>query len=282
MKLSVLKPSFLAVGLCAAVLNVPAQDHGHLRIGAPNTAQNTPLYFYNGSDFAKASSYVKTLIHTNAGRFAGYYQGNITLTVQAATSAYSGPEADPPALGSLVRATILSIQGPPGGTFGFWESNAVSPTLSIPAGQTNGVPFIVSQTSGLPGADPFGHIHGRRFTATRPGIYTATFQAHDSSTNGVGGGPIHAYSPTLEVVFQAGVCIASVEPDYEDGHVHVRFGATAGRIWQVEYTTLLGPGANWLPAGHPVPGNDYFLDRIHDLPPGAQRFYRVVGTLPPP
>jgi hypothetical protein len=82
----------------------------------------------------------------------------------------------------------------------------------------------------------------------------------------------------LPVWFQAGVNIVEVEPDYEEGHVHVRFGAEAGFSWQVEFSTNLGPAAVWLPAGNPVTGADVVSERIHDLPPGVQRFYRVKGT----
>jgi hypothetical protein len=79
------------------------------------------------------------------------------------------------------------------------------------------------------------------------------------------------------------VNIESVEPDYEEGHVHVRFGAMAGFLWQVEYSGALGPQADWRPAEGPVTGNDYFFELIHELPPGGQRFYRVSGMpVPPP
>jgi hypothetical protein len=272
----------LTLGLSAATLTVRGQDHGHLRIGATNTAQGTPLYFYNGPDFAESSGYVKTLFYTNSGKYAGYYQGNVTLTVQAATPAFSGPEADPPAFGSLERATIVSVAGPAGGVFAFWENGATNPTISVACGATNGTSFAVTQTDGSPGADPFGHIHGRRMTATLPGIYHVTFRAHDACTNGTGGGAIHTPSDTITVAFQAGVCVTSVEPDEEEGHVHVRFGATAGFNWQLEYSRELGPNANWLPAEYPVTGTDYFREVIHELPPGIHRFYRVKGTLLPP
>jgi|SRR6185503_8158172 hypothetical protein len=271
--------SSLALSLCIGASSALAQDHGHLRIGATNTAQGTPLYFYNGPDFAQSSGYVKTLIYTNAGRFAGYYQGNVTLTVQAATPDFSGPEPDAPSLGTLVQATIVSVEGPAGGSFGFWESGANSPTISVTCGETNVVRFNVTQTDGSPGADPFGHIHGRRMTATLPGTYVVTFQAHDASTNGAGGGPIHASSDTVRVAFQAGVCISAIEPDADKGQVRLRFGSMAGFTWQIEYTHELGPAANWLPAEDPVTGTDYFIERIHQLAPGEKRFYRLKGTL---
>jgi hypothetical protein len=57
---------------------------------------------------------------------------------------------------------------------------------------------------GQPGADPFGHIHGRRFTADKAGVYTVGFKAYDISTNGTAGSPIHTAAEILDIVFQAG------------------------------------------------------------------------------
>ncbi len=63
-----------------------AQGHGHLNIGALGLNPGDPLAFINGPDFAADTGYVKTLIHTNGGRFAGYFEGNFTLTTLPATT----------------------------------------------------------------------------------------------------------------------------------------------------------------------------------------------------
>src|SRR5262245_6786843 len=173
------KSCFMLLFVCG--LDLHAQDHGHLRIAARAPVPGTQLYFYNGPDFATNSSYVKTLVFTNDGRYSNYFQGNVTLTVQAVTPDYGGPEPDAPALGSYIRARILSVTGPPGGEFAFWETGATSPTITVAAGQTGTNSFNVTQTDGSPTADPFGHIHGRRMTLTKPGIYTVAFQAFDTS-----------------------------------------------------------------------------------------------------
>ena len=249
-----------------------------MRIGATNTAQGTPLYFYNGPDFAKSSGYVKTLIYTNSGRFAGYYQGNVTLTVQAATPDFSGPEPDAPALGSLVRASIVSVQGPAGGAFGFWEAGAINPTISVDCGQTGTSSFAVTQTDGSPGADPFGHIHGRRMTATRPGIYTVEFRAFDTSTNGVSGGPIHGPSDTIQVSFQAGINIDTITAG--GGVMTVRFGSMANQNFSLEWAPDLNPGTKWTPVSGPLPGNDYFQTLTDATSTGVTRFYRILVTSP--
>ena len=275
-----LLPLALASGLVLGSPILHAQDHGHLNVGAVGTNQNDQLNWNNGADFIASSGYVKTLNHTNVGKYAGYYQQNITLTALAQTPAFGGPVAGAPALGSVVFARMSLLSGPFGGKFGFWDaSSTTAPSISLNAGETATNLFQVTQATGEPGADPYGHIHGRRFTATRPGIYQVGFQAVDVSTNGVGGGPVHTPSAVLPLWFQAGVNIASVEPDHEDGHVHVRFGAPLNTTWQVEYTESLSP-TNWLPAGTVVTGLDYFFEVMHAGDPGVQRCYRVRRLTP--
>ena len=268
-----------------AIITVPfwtqplqAQDHGHLRIGATNTAQGTPLHFYNGPDFAAASGYIKTLVLTNGGPYSNYFNQNITFTVQAATAAYGGPEADAPALGSHIRAAILSVKGPIGGTFAFWETGATDPTVSLVSGETGTNSYDVTQTDGSPGVDPFGHIHGRRFTATKPGIYTVAFQAFDASTNGLNGGPIHAPSEIIEVSFQAGINIASLAKA-TNGNT-VTFGSMAGQNFWLESSINLNDPLGWIPIAGPVSGNDYFLSLPDTNSIGQLRLYRLKAADP--
>jgi hypothetical protein len=254
------------------------QTHGHLNVGAVGTNQNDALFFANGVDFAPDSAYVKTLLYTNAGRYADYHQGNITLTALAQTAEHAGPEPGAPALGSLIQASIVSVEGPTGGQFSFWENGATTPTYSIRVGETATNLWRLSENDGVPSTDPFGHIHGRRLTATKPGIYRVGFQAFDTSTNGVGGQPIHSPSEVLTVAFQAGIHVETVEPDDQEGHVHIYFGAMAGFTWQVEASTNVGPAAVWFSAGDPQIGTDTFTELLHDVPPGDRRFYRVKGV----
>jgi hypothetical protein len=274
--------SALICGLVLSSLLLRAQDHGHLNAGAVGTNQNDQLNWNNAVDFMAASGYVKTFDYTNAGKYAGYYQGNITPTAFPQTPAYGGPVAGAASLGALLQGRISLLAGPVGGKFGFWDTNstvASGPTISVGVGETSTNLFWITQADGSPGADPFGHIHGRRLSATKPGLYQVGFQAFDVSTNGAGGGPIHTPSAVLPVWFQAGVNIESVEPDYEDGHVHVRFGAPANTTWQLESIDSLS-STNWRPAGASVTGQDYFIEVLHEGDPGLNRFYRVRRTAP--
>jgi len=254
-------------------LKAAAQSHGHLNAGALGTNQNDKLFFANGGDFVDSSGYVKTLTFTNDFRFAGYYEGNITLTVLPATEGHEGPDPAAPALGSFIQFSMSCLAGPSGGAFGFWEAGSTAPTHSVQPGEHSTNLFRLTEADGSPGLDPYGHIHGRRFTATKPGFYTIGFQVFDTSTNGVNGGPIHRPSDVLPVVFQAGINISGIT---KTGLVaSVRYGSSANQIYTLEYSTNLAASILWLPVGSPQIGNDYFkvLEDPATLDP--QRFYRV-------
>jgi hypothetical protein len=268
---------FSGAALCTPT-QLRAADHGHLNAGALGTSQNDQLIWANGADYIASSGYVKTLDFTNGGTYRGYFQQNITLTALPRTAANAGPAPQAPALGSFIRAKMTCLEAPPGARFGFWDTGALSPTISLAAGEAATNTWAVSGSDGSPGSDPYGHIHGRRFTATKAGLYLVSFQAIDTSTNGTGGGPIHSPSAELPVWFQAGVNVVSIEPDFEEGHVHIRFGGRLGFTWQVEASDLLGPQADWKPAGTPIVGDDVFIQTIHEGDPGRYRYYRVQGT----
>jgi hypothetical protein len=268
----------LVLGLALSLrLDLCAQDHGHLNVGALGMYQDDPLSFVNGADFSYTSGYVKTLTHTNAGRFAGFFQGNFTLTALAATAEHAGPDPAASALGSFIRIRMYCLEAPAAGQFGFWDSGSTSPSELLAAGQISTNLWPLSESDGSPGTDPYGHIHGRRFTATKAGAYKVAFQAFDTSTNGINGGPIHSASAWLEVVFQAGV-VVSIEPNGIQKRVW--FVAPAGSSWQPEVAGSMDAGARWAPLGGPVIGNDSRIAVIDDEAEIGSRFYRLKMIVP--
>src|SRR5690349_1583178 len=112
----------MAIGIVACANSTFAQSHGHLNIGAVGTGQGDQLTFDNAAIFSTNTGYIMTLTHTNGGTYAGYYQGNITLTALAATPSFGGPVPNAPAPGSQVWAEIVSVDGPAGGAFNFWDT----------------------------------------------------------------------------------------------------------------------------------------------------------------
>ena len=260
----------LLIGITASVESAYGQAHGHLNIGAVSTNCGAQLSFDNGNIFETNTAFVMTLNYTNNGTYGGYYQGNITLAVLAQTAAHGGPVPNAPALGSLEYAQIVSVDGPEGGSFAFWDTGALSPTISIACGATGTNSYRVSENDGSPGADPYGHIHGRRFTATKPGIYLVGFRTLDCSTNGIDGGPIHTPSDVLKFYFQAGVNISAVTGG-KDGNM-ITFAAPGGKNCTVQSLDNLGT-TNWLDVKS-VTGADAF-QTVLDPSSSAQKFYRI-------
>jgi hypothetical protein len=263
--------------LAAPGLEVLAQ-HGHLNAGALGKNEGDALYFQNGDDFIMTSGYVKTLVWTNAGRFAGYYEGGITPTALPATPETGGPAPEAAALGSFIEMRLVSVEAPAGGLFGFWEAGATNPTVELSGDGTEAHSWILSESDGSPGSDPYGHIHGRRFTATLPGLYRIGFQLVDRSTNGAAGGPIHQPSEVVHLHFQAGITITSMVR--EATGATVTFGAPANGSYVLEYSTNLATAAGWIPIEGGAQGTDHFESLMDDQVDGATRYYRVRRLAP--
>lgn len=181
-------------------------QHSHLEIGATDASPGSALFFATGEDFETGSGYEKPLLPADSGTtYEGYFHGNITFTVRAATAQFGGPEPFAPAVGTRVSAELVSVDGPFGGAFAFWETDATEPTFSVNSGfNGTGERWWISENDGVAGSDPYGHVHGRRFTVTRPGVYHVTFRAWDESTHGEGGQPLHAPSEPITIRFTAG------------------------------------------------------------------------------
>jgi hypothetical protein len=267
-----------AIGIAALPLQGIAADHGHLNVGSVGTNQNDPLTFDNGALFDTSTGYLLTLIYTNGGTYTGYYQANITLTVLAATAAHSGPVPGAPALGSRIFAQIAAVDGPPGGAFGFWDTGALNPTISLASATSGTNLFRLSENDGSPGTDPYGHIHGRRFTATKPGLYAVTFRAFDVSTNGVSGGSIHTPSDVLKIYFQAGVTITSLQKSNDTATV--TFGARLNRNYILQSSGNPADPNSWVDGSDTLTGNDALTALVDANATNRQRFYRVKDVTP--
>lgn len=196
------KPGLALAALLLATGSTLAQ-HGHLNAGAIGQNQNDQLVWDNGAAFAAGSGYVQNMAFADSGRYAGLFNSGPTFTALSVTNAGGS------AAGSFLTAEIVSVAGPVGGQFAFWEGEdqggGSTPVFSILTGGTGlSYRFALSDAmlgAGIAGQDPFGHLHGRRFTTTTEGLYTIGFRVFDTSVNGTGGGPIHQPSDVLFMNF---------------------------------------------------------------------------------
>jgi hypothetical protein len=274
----------LLPGLAAFV--IPSRADTHIYAGALGTNQNDQCRFSNGSLFdAALSSYALPQILRTNGLNAGYYRGDaLTFSALAATPANGGPIPGCAAFGSRLAVQVVSVEGPPGGSFAFWEGDGESDlgtiTFSLPVGTKNGTNcLVISENNGEPGADPYGHIHGREFTTAAPGTYTVGFRVIDVSTNGFDGGPIQSPSDVLAVRFQAGLRIESIQSF--TNRVTVSWRSPPGISNLLEATDSVASG-KWLPAAAPLRGNNNLQSFTDTNAPTGNRWYRIrqLNNLP--
>ena len=268
---------FAAAAILAAASSAQAQDHGHLYISAYSQQTGAQLYFDNSSIFEAASGYVKTLLlNTNpASRYLGRYDGGITFTPRSTNilrGADYGPNAAAP--GTVVYFQITQVDGPPGGAFEFWESTNSVPAFSVPSGSGATNTVKITEANGAPDGDPYGHIHGRRFTATRPGIYRVAFQAWDFSTNGLAGAPKHTPSAPLTIALQAGFVLESVKRTNQ--LASVKFGTAVTHDFTVQANTNLTASNGWVNISARLRGTDYFQTVPDVSATNGSKFYRVL------
>lgn len=217
-----IKPTALICSACLACLVVfgllgdnSVQAQGvivadHLYAGAVGTAYDDQLIWANAAAFSTNAGYYP-MGYSAGGQWAGYYNSEPTMAVLAATAAFGGPSSLAPALGSFIQAKIFLVSAPEGGQFGFWEAGSTAPTYNLNVSEIS--PLIPlsggadNPDAGTFGVDPYGHIDGRRFSATVPGDYIVGLQLIDTDDNGLDGLPIHSPSDILYVNFRAGALV---------------------------------------------------------------------------
>ena len=276
--------SFVALGWGVATFSSRADTH--IFAGALGTNQNDKLNFSNGSLFnAHQSTFSFPQILRTNGLNTGYYRGDVvTFSALAGTIPNGGPIPGHAAFGSQLAVQVVSVAGPDGGSFAFWEGDGESDlgaiTFSVPVGTTNATNFlIVSENNGVPGTDPYGHIHGRQFTSSAPGTYIVGFRVIDVSTNGAGGGPIQSPSDVLLVRFQAGLRIETMQR--LTNRVAVSFRSLLAITNVLEAASSLDLGS-WQPVAGPLRGNGNVQSLTETNAPVGNRFYRLrlLNNLP--
>jgi hypothetical protein len=268
--------SCAALGLVFCVTSILVHGHEHLAAGANSTAPGAPLVFVNAADFAAPSGFVFNFSpgESNSPYAGVFYTSDLVFEALASLPNNGGPEPLHAALGSRIALVLESLEGPPGGRLGFWETtvdDALSTNLTWSAAvnlSTAAEPILISESDGSPGSDPYGHKHGRIFSLTAEGLYRAGFRFVDTSTNGPAGGPIQSPSERFFLWFQAGLTLGSITAGAEG--LTIQF-ATASNVeegedgtatqYTLESSPQLGPGAQWHAIGTPVAGDDH----LHNL-----------------
>ena len=198
-------------------LNLQAQ-HAHIYAGATGQNPGDALWFVNSPIFDTNSygGYTQSpaciyLDNNLPALYPGLYQTATTFVSLPATIFNGGPAPYAASLGAYLEMKFVSLQGPAGGSLTVWDeiTDPQNPAVlfKVPVGTSNGTNrFNLSEGDvSDPESDPYGHIHGRRLTCNKPGLYTVGLQLVDTSANGPDGGPIHTPSNTNYFYFQAGL-----------------------------------------------------------------------------
>ena len=295
-----LPKAFLMVALATSASRLHAHDH--MPAGATSSNPGATLeYDPTAEDFTTNSGWVFGLNSSAAGDpYAGaYWTDDAVFIALAATPNNGGPEPGHAALGTYIQVKLLDVEGPVGATFNFYESagpgtdgegiDGTNLTWSVTVPYHNGTHLIhVSESDGSPGSDPYGHIHGRVYSFSKPGYYTATWQFVDTSTNGPSGGPVDLASTPFTLQYQADLVIDGIA--IGTNGVSLVFAAPsllpddAGQGTEpATYTVLaspgLGSGADWQQVGDVINGDDLMHTVTVPLS-GPVQFFRLSAIYP--
>jgi len=267
-----------ASGMLLLAPLLTSAQHAHITAGALQPVAGAKLHFPNGSRFAAETGYVVTLEKATNGPYAGYHYGTVTFTALPTSRDFGGPAAGAALPGTHIEAQVETVSGPAGGAWGFWEGmdeeEGTTLTFSVPTGTSEGTNrFPLSETSGAAGVDPYGHVHGRIFSATRPGLYRVGFRLIDTARNGVNGTPLHEPSELFHLLFQAGVTIAKADP--VTAGLQLEFATAATYTYTIEAADQpTAASGDWMPMGDPVAGDDHLHQVVVPIT-GHARFFRL-------
>jgi hypothetical protein len=185
----------------------------------------------------------------------GYYATELTFSSE-----------DPLTPNALPRIQLLSVSGPAGAAFAFWEAGATTPTWTRATGwKASGADYpdliTYEDSSGV------GHIHGRLFTATHPGTYTVVFRAVDD----LGG-----FQPSLpKTVTITALATPQLALRIESGNAVLSFASRAGLTYDLQVSTDLQSWAN-VPAHRLIDGTGATIELSDPLADRPRVFYRLV------
>jgi len=265
-------------------------QHAHIYAGATNQTAGTPLWFVNGVlwDTNSYGGYTQSpaciFLEANIpDEYPGLYQTATTFSALPATIFTGGPSANAAALGTYIELRFVSLQGPAGGTLTVWDENLNPPQptalFTIPVGASNGTNrFNLSEGDPFdPESDPYGHIHGRRFTLNKPGLYTLGLQLLDTANNG-GGGPVQSPSAITYFYLQAGLTLSDFSRS--NNVVTARFGLPGFSDYVLE-ASATPAGTNWTTISTITGTSHSELRWVTDTNATApKRFYRLRQTTP--
>ncbi|MEO8614330.1 MAG: hypothetical protein ABI600_04255 [Luteolibacter sp.] len=297
-----MKPHLILIVFTAAVSSASAHDHFAAGIVDSNNNYfpdaGEPLSFVGASGTDRIFHLLPRPVGFRpAQRCGGYYmldERPRTLfptdsfsIIALSDGQYDAASPNHAHTGALIVAEITSVSGPAGANFGFWDQDHSyyfdTPSVSFPTNQATGNHrFLISEGIDDVNDDPAGHIHGRSWTADRPGGYEIGIRLVDISTTDPGGGPWHQPSQIYIYHFEAGPAFQpTIQPSQGNGCVLTwpslmgTYGPSqTGIVFNIQRSTSVAAD-DWTTIGT-VTGTSAGTASFRDpSPPATKAFYRL-------
>jgi hypothetical protein len=302
--------------LCLAAIPLQAQL-SNLTCGAVSTNVGSQLKFVNSTNYDSTLGKTYPLFYTLVSNLVAikgrvlptgertalanltpyYLTTNLLFSsLSSVTNATNGGAAK----SAYLVCEVVSVTGPSGGIFQFWEQGDRVPTYVFPVGVTPTMGsnrFMVSdisQGAGQGGGDAFGSIRGRRYSVNKPGDYVVGFKLYDTSTNSLAMGPLHTPSDVLTIKFTTAFnpstmlfsgrgIVSSNSIDtltFQQGGLTNFYIDMASDLTISNWTVAAGPFtvAPWLNNSQLVVTQRF----TNASSPNSARFYRLRGSIPTP
>lgn len=205
-----------------------AWGHDHVEVGvSPN---NTTQLALDGPSFQLALYVPAGEVFSSYTPFfpGGYFASELTFTTENSILET--------ALGADPEIELVSVAGPAGGSFSFWDVGSSTATWSRPCGWSQ---TSTDRTSFPVILNGDNHAHGRAFSVDRPGDYQVTFRAVDRSA-------LFQDSPDFTITFRA----QSPPPlsiRLANGQAVISFTSRPNLTYELQICTQLSSGL-WSPA----------------------------------
>lgn len=232
--------------------------HDHVEVGR-SSSLNTQL--------AMDGPAVQNALYVPPQEFLSSYRPIVAIGSHFAELTFTTEtNAIDPATGANPRIEVVSVIGPQNATFSFWEVGSTTPTWTLATGwnlSPSAAPsFLVIQNGD-------NHIHGRAFSADKPGRYQVTFRAVDD--NGI-------YSPSADqtIVFNAQQP-PQLSISVVSGNTTLSFTSRNGLTYDLQVCTDLASGVWTNVTPHTrLNGDGRVITMIDAMAGRAKAFYRLV------
>lgn len=288
--------SIKSVALALSTSIIPSIAHDHFAVGIADSNNNGEANAgeqlqLTGTNWSNRTFHL--LPRPVGQRCGGYY--NLSESVRTlypldtfsitalSDGQYDLASPDHAHTGAWIWAEIVSVTGPAGANFGYWDEGATVVGYSLATNQPTGNPrFVISEGNDNIDDDPSGHIHGRAWTADKPGDYLVGIRFVDLSTTGPSGA-WHTPSQTYIFKFQAGPSFQPTLGQNTSGSPTLTWPCQMG-IWKnhqsgvvftIQRSTTLS-GNDWQSLGTVTGTTADTLNFTDPSPPVGKAFYRLA------